>query len=376
MPDSWPDYPHHSQVLAYLERYADHFGLREHIWFGTEVAGSSRPTDGRLGRDHQRGPRRRLRPHPALRRRAWWPTGTTGRRSCPTYEGLADFRGEVIHAAAYKDAAQLRGKQGAGGRRRQHRLRHRGRGGPAGGPVLALHPPRLLVRARSTSRPPGRPGQRPRAARCGCRCGCASGSSTARCGCTVGDLTRFGLPEPDHGLRDPPDRQQPARLLRRPRRDHPGAGRRPVRPRRGRAHRRADRSSRTWSCSPPGTCRGSSSSPRSCSMWTLRAGRGCYLHAFSPRPPDAGRGRAAAARLGRVLARALADRRDRHAGCGCASTAPTRAAAFWRRHAAEAGQPVQPGQGQAVDPALVRGRPRRVPAGGARGPCDEMEAAA
>jgi len=37
MPDSWPDYPHHSQVLAYFERYADHFDLRSHIWFGTEV---------------------------------------------------------------------------------------------------------------------------------------------------------------------------------------------------------------------------------------------------------------------------------------------------------------------------------------------------
>ena len=35
---------------------------------------------------------------------------------------------------------------GAGRRGRQHRLRHRGRGGPAGGPLLALHPPRLLVR--------------------------------------------------------------------------------------------------------------------------------------------------------------------------------------------------------------------------------------
>ena len=46
MPDSWPDYPHHSQVLAYLERYADHFGLREHIWFGTEVTRVAPTGDG------------------------------------------------------------------------------------------------------------------------------------------------------------------------------------------------------------------------------------------------------------------------------------------------------------------------------------------
>ena len=29
MPDTWPDYPHHSQLLSYLERYAEHFGLGE-----------------------------------------------------------------------------------------------------------------------------------------------------------------------------------------------------------------------------------------------------------------------------------------------------------------------------------------------------------
>jgi len=45
MPDSWPDYPNHAQMLGYLERYADHFGLRDHIWFGTEVT-RIEPADG------------------------------------------------------------------------------------------------------------------------------------------------------------------------------------------------------------------------------------------------------------------------------------------------------------------------------------------
>ena len=31
MPDTWPDYPHHSQVLSYLERYATHFGLGDQL---------------------------------------------------------------------------------------------------------------------------------------------------------------------------------------------------------------------------------------------------------------------------------------------------------------------------------------------------------
>jgi len=69
MPDSWPDYPHHSQVLAYLERYADHFGLREHIFRHRGHQGH--PDRGwSLGRHDQRGPGRGFRPDPALRRRS------------------------------------------------------------------------------------------------------------------------------------------------------------------------------------------------------------------------------------------------------------------------------------------------------------------
>jgi hypothetical protein len=37
MPDDYPDYPHHTQILAYLEDYVQHFGLREKIRFRTEV---------------------------------------------------------------------------------------------------------------------------------------------------------------------------------------------------------------------------------------------------------------------------------------------------------------------------------------------------
>jgi dimethylaniline monooxygenase (N-oxide forming) len=37
MPDDYPDYPHHTQIAAYFDDYADRFGLREHILFNTEV---------------------------------------------------------------------------------------------------------------------------------------------------------------------------------------------------------------------------------------------------------------------------------------------------------------------------------------------------
>jgi cation diffusion facilitator CzcD-associated flavoprotein CzcO len=47
MPDDYPDYPHHTQVARYFDAYADHYGLREHISFGTEVAAVEQTADGR-----------------------------------------------------------------------------------------------------------------------------------------------------------------------------------------------------------------------------------------------------------------------------------------------------------------------------------------
>lgn len=37
MPESYPDYPHHSQILSYFEDYVDHFGIRPSIRFNTSV---------------------------------------------------------------------------------------------------------------------------------------------------------------------------------------------------------------------------------------------------------------------------------------------------------------------------------------------------
>ncbi len=37
MPEDYPDYPHHSQILDYFEDYVDHFGLRSRIRFNTSV---------------------------------------------------------------------------------------------------------------------------------------------------------------------------------------------------------------------------------------------------------------------------------------------------------------------------------------------------
>jgi thioredoxin reductase len=109
MPDDWPDYPHHAQVLEYLDRYCEHFGLREHVWFGTEVT-RVEPVEGGYWDVATRGARggtERIQRYGAVvvaNGHNWSP-------NVPTYDGLAGYRGEVIHASAYKDPAQLRGRR-------------------------------------------------------------------------------------------------------------------------------------------------------------------------------------------------------------------------------------------------------------------------
>jgi hypothetical protein len=110
MPDSWPDYPHHAQLLSYLERYADHFDLRQHVWFGTEVV-KVEPADG----DRWDVTTRSTGGYGGERTHRYAAVvvanGHNWSPKSPAYEGLDNFGGSVIHASAYKDAAQLRGKR-------------------------------------------------------------------------------------------------------------------------------------------------------------------------------------------------------------------------------------------------------------------------
>lgn len=46
VPEAWPDYPHHAQLLQYFHDYVDHFGIREHIRFNTRVEKAVRRSGG------------------------------------------------------------------------------------------------------------------------------------------------------------------------------------------------------------------------------------------------------------------------------------------------------------------------------------------
>lgn len=107
MPDTWPDYPHHSQVLTYLERYAAHFRLGEHIWFGMEVVSAVPTADGgwEVTTQSTGGGSSRTSRYAALivaNGHNWDPRK-------PTIPG--EFRGRVMHASAYKDPSTLRDRK-------------------------------------------------------------------------------------------------------------------------------------------------------------------------------------------------------------------------------------------------------------------------
>lgn len=196
MPDAWPDYPHHRQLLSYLERYADHFDLRQHIWFGTEVV-RVEPADG----DRWDVTTRSTGGYGAERIHRYAAVvvanGHNWSPNLPEYEGLDEFRGEVMHASAYQDATQLRGRRvlvvGAGNTgcdiaveaaQQAAACWHSTRRGYWYAPKYVLGRPADQVNARVLAwRLPLRLRQ-------------WLFHRTLRL--TVGDLTRFGLPRPDH----------------------------------------------------------------------------------------------------------------------------------------------------------------------------------
>jgi thioredoxin reductase len=109
MPDDYPDYPDHFQIARYFDDYVDHFGLREKIRFRSEVK-SVAPVDGEweVTVEEAEGKRETIRYRAVLVANGhhWdprWPE--------PPFPGADDFAGEQIHAHNYRESDVLRGKR-------------------------------------------------------------------------------------------------------------------------------------------------------------------------------------------------------------------------------------------------------------------------
>lgn len=99
MPEHYPDFPHHSQVLQYLHEYADAFGLRERIRFNTEVRHAQRLDGGGWDLELSDGRHETFDALLVCNGHHWdprWPD--------PPYPG--QFDGEQIHSHDYIDPTE------------------------------------------------------------------------------------------------------------------------------------------------------------------------------------------------------------------------------------------------------------------------------
>lgn len=107
MPESYPDYPGHRQIHAYIRAFAEAYGLRAGVTFGCEVEHAEPLGDG--GRDDWRvtlaGGETRVY------RGLVCATGVTWHPNTPSYPGLDRFAGQTRHSVAYRSAADLRNRR-------------------------------------------------------------------------------------------------------------------------------------------------------------------------------------------------------------------------------------------------------------------------
>jgi cation diffusion facilitator CzcD-associated flavoprotein CzcO len=105
MPESYPDYPHHTQIKAYLEEYAAAFGLKERIHFENGVEHAGRLPGRGWELRTQDGQSRRYDLLVVANGHHWDPR-------FPAFPGT--FDGASIHSHAYidpTDPLDLRGKR-------------------------------------------------------------------------------------------------------------------------------------------------------------------------------------------------------------------------------------------------------------------------
>ena len=102
MPDDYPDYPSHSQILAYFNQYADHFALKPFIQFNTVVEKVIKTEQNSWQVTYSNA----LGQHVNEFDYVFVANGHHWDPFLPTYSG--QFKGTIIHAHQYKKAAAFK----------------------------------------------------------------------------------------------------------------------------------------------------------------------------------------------------------------------------------------------------------------------------
>ncbi|MGD9997800.1 MAG: flavin-containing monooxygenase [Ilumatobacteraceae bacterium] len=102
MPDSYPDYPNHRQILAYVREVADASGVVPHVRLGVGVERVERAPGGRWLVRLSNGDERTYRTITCA-------TGTQWHPSMPKIPG--SFDGTVIHSSQYRSASMFEGRR-------------------------------------------------------------------------------------------------------------------------------------------------------------------------------------------------------------------------------------------------------------------------
>jgi dimethylaniline monooxygenase (N-oxide forming) len=106
MPEAYPDFPHHTHIAAYFDKYVDHFGFREKITFETGVERASRDASGAWSVQLDTGETRRYDALLVANGHHWnqrWPE--------PAFPGSDRFTGMQLHAHSYRDNSIFAGKR-------------------------------------------------------------------------------------------------------------------------------------------------------------------------------------------------------------------------------------------------------------------------
>lgn len=102
MPDDFPDYPSHRQVLAYIQTFAARWGLSERIEFRTQVTDIERQDDDSWIVTLSSGERRRYLAVICA-------TGSNWEPRVPELRG--QFHGEIRHSSSYRSPHEFIGKR-------------------------------------------------------------------------------------------------------------------------------------------------------------------------------------------------------------------------------------------------------------------------